>query len=61
MRLLVALRDQVVLEDDLFEAFWPDKAPAAGPYAKNRLGVVATVSDTDTLLNHAPAHLRLQS
>lgn len=32
-----------------------------GPYAKNRLGVVATAQDRDTMLDHALAHLRLRS
>lgn len=32
-----------------------------GPYAKNRLGVVATSQDTETMLDHALAHLRLRS
>lgn len=32
-----------------------------GPYAKNRLGVVATDNDIDVMLNHALAHLRLRS
>ncbi len=32
-----------------------------GPYAKNRLGVVATGDDVDAMLDHALAHLRLRS
>jgi hypothetical protein len=32
-----------------------------GAYAKNRLGVVATSEDTDPMLDHALAHLRLRS
>jgi hypothetical protein len=35
--------------------------PCNGPYAKNRLGVVATDADTDVMLNHGVAHLRLRS
>lgn len=33
----------------------------SGPYAKNRLGVIASDRDTEVMLNHALAHLRLRS
>src|SRR4051812_15084703 len=33
----------------------------SGPYAKNRLGVVATDQDTEIMLEHGLAHLRLRS
>lgn len=32
-----------------------------GPYAKNRLGVIATDQDVEVMLNHGLAHLRLRA
>ena len=32
----------------------------SGPYAKNRLGVLANENENDVMLNHALAHLRLR-
>ena len=32
-----------------------------GPYAKNRLGVVATSEEAEVMLEHALAHLRLRA